>query len=203
MQPFENVDSARVRYLTVVEATRLVNACDPDFRRLVQAAFVTGARYSELAALLVRDFNADSLTLFVSDNKSGRPRHISLNTEGGKLFTALVAGKPATALIFTRADGVSWKENYHIRPMKEAISRAKLGNEVTFHILRHSWASLAVMNSMPLMVVAANLGHTDTRMVEKHYGHLANSYKTQMIQRHAPTFGIEADSSVTPLKRPA
>jgi hypothetical protein len=32
------------------------------------------------------------------------------------------------------------------------------------------------MNGVPLMVVAKNLGHADTRMVEKHYGHLAPSY---------------------------
>jgi hypothetical protein len=32
------------------------------------------------------------------------------------------------------------------------------------------------MNSMPLLVVAKNLGHRDTRMVERHYGHLAPSF---------------------------
>jgi integrase len=37
---------------------------------------------------------------------------------------------------------------------------------VSFHILRHSWASLAVMAGVPLLVVAKNLGHADTRMVE-------------------------------------
>jgi hypothetical protein len=36
---------------------------------------------------------------------------------------------------------------------------------INFHGLR----SLAVMNGMHLMVVARNLGHVDTRMVEKHY----------------------------------
>jgi hypothetical protein len=43
----------------------------------------------------------------------------------------------------------------------------------SFHALRHTWASLAVMGGVPLLVVAKNLGHVDTRMVEKHYGHLA------------------------------
>jgi len=41
------VAAARVRYLTVAEAKRLLNACNPDFRRLVQAALATGARYGE------------------------------------------------------------------------------------------------------------------------------------------------------------
>src|SRR5262249_47071655 len=46
---FENVTAARVRYLTIAEAQRLINACNPDFRNMVTAALQTGARYSELA----------------------------------------------------------------------------------------------------------------------------------------------------------
>jgi integrase len=45
----------------------------------------------------------------------------------------------------------------------------------SFHILRHTWASLAIMAGAPLMVVARNLGHAAKRMVERHYGHLAPS----------------------------
>jgi len=44
VQPFENVNTARIRYLTVAEAQRLINGCDSDFRLLVQAALETGAR---------------------------------------------------------------------------------------------------------------------------------------------------------------
>lgn len=53
VEPFENVDAARVRYLTVAEAKRLINGCDPDFRPLVQAALQTGARYGELIRLQI------------------------------------------------------------------------------------------------------------------------------------------------------
>jgi hypothetical protein len=54
---------------------------------------------------------------------------------------------------------------------------------------------------MPLFVVAQNqnLGHADTRMVEKHYGHLAPSYVANQVQLFAPRFGIIEDNSVTPL----
>ena len=42
VKPFAKVDEAVVRYLTADEAQRLVNACNADFRRLVQAALLTG-----------------------------------------------------------------------------------------------------------------------------------------------------------------
>ena len=57
VKPFEGADAARVRYLTVVECKRLLNACDPLFRNLVRAALETGARYGELVRLTVADFN--------------------------------------------------------------------------------------------------------------------------------------------------
>ena len=38
------------------------------------------------------------------------------------------------------------------------------------------------MNGVPPIVVAKNLGHSDTRMVEKHYGHLAPSYVADAIR---------------------
>ena len=62
--------------------------------------------------------------------------------------------------------------------------------------MRHTWASLAVMNGTPLMVVAKNLGHSDTRMVEKHYGHLAPSYIADAIRAGAPKFGFKPNNKI-------
>ena len=44
LAPFEQVDVARVRYLSVAEAQRLLNACALDFRLLVRAGLETGCR---------------------------------------------------------------------------------------------------------------------------------------------------------------
>jgi len=84
--------------------------------------------------------------------------------------------------------------------MKEARARAKIAPAITFHILRHTWASLAVMAGVPLMVVAKNLGHSDTRMVEKHYGHLAPSFITEAIRAGAQRGNVKDDKRVVPLR---
>lgn len=70
-----------------------------------------------------------------------------------------------------------------------------------FHQLRHTYASLSLMSGMPLIVLARNLGHKDTRMVEKHYGHLLPSYEDQMIETHAPKFGFGDSSNVVAFRR--
>jgi integrase len=201
VEPFKEADGARVRYLTIAEAKRLLNASDPDFRRLAQAALATGARYGELAALRASDFNPDSGTIHVRTSKSGKGRHIVLNDEGVALFKSLVAGRPGDALLLVKADSSPWSKSHQARPMAEACMRAKIKPAASFHILRHTWASLAVMAGAPLMVVARNLGHADTRMVERHYGHLAPSYIADAIRAAAPKFGIKPERTISSIRQ--
>jgi integrase len=189
VEPFRAVDSARVRYLSVTEAKRLINTSDREFRPLVRAALETGCRYGELIRLEVTDFNPDVGTVFIRQSKSGEPRHVVLTREGAEFFTQVCAGRVGGQLMFVHSDGKPWKSSQQARPIAEACARARIDPPITFHALRHTWASHAVMNGVPLMIVARNLGHVDTRMVEKHYGHLAPSYVADAIRANAPKFG--------------
>ena len=141
VKPFRNVEHARIRYLTVAEARRLINACDAEFRPLVQAALATGARYAELARLEACDFNPDSGTVAIRQSKSGKPRHVILTDEGATLFRRMTAGRPGTSLIFPRTDGTPWGAAHQVRRMADASARAKLTPTASFHALRHSWAT--------------------------------------------------------------
>jgi integrase len=189
VEPFENADAARVRYLSIAESKRLLNACEPDFRKMVRAALETGARYGELTRLEVSDFNPDTGTLAIRVSKTGKPRHVVLTDDGADFFREVCMGRAGSELMFLKANGSTWRKSHQLRPMAEACQRAKIDPPVGFHQLRHTWASLSVMNGVPLLVVAKNLGHTDTRMVEKHYGHLAPSYVADAIRAGAPRFG--------------
>jgi len=42
------------------------------------------------------------------------------------------------------------------------------------------------MRGVALQVIAEVLGHTDTRITQKHYGHLAPSYVAQVIRENLP-----------------
>jgi integrase len=200
LKPFRDVEVARVRYLNVNEAQRLINAADPVFRPLLRAALETGARYGELTRLEVQDFNADAGTLAIRKSKSGKARHVVLTPEGASFFSAHTAGRSGHELMFRHANGNGWKPSEQGRPMREAVERAQISPPIGIHALRHTWASLSVMNGMPLMVVAKNLGHADTSMVERHYGHLAPSFITEAIHAGAPRFGIKPDKKVVPLR---
>jgi integrase len=196
IEPFEEADAARIRYLTIDECRRLINTSQGEFRDLVRAALATGCRYGELAALQVRDFNPDAGTLQIRKSKSGKGRHVVLNDEGIALFTRLASGRPGVELMLRKANCDRWGKSNQFRPMADACERAKIDPPANFHCLRHSYASHAVMAGAPLIVVARNLGHADTRMVERHYGHLSQSYVADAIRAAAPRFGIKEDGDV-------
>jgi integrase len=201
VEPFEEADAARVRYLTLDECRRLINAGEGGFRELVQAALLTGCRFGELAALRVHDLNLDAGTLHVRTSKSGKGRHVVLTDEGVEFFAALAAGRSGAEILLRKSDGGRWMKSNQSRPIAITCNRAKIEPPVNFHALRHSYASHAVMAGAPLLVVARNLGHSDTRMVEKHYGHLSASYVAEEIRRAAPRLGIAGENKVTPMAR--
>jgi len=203
VKPFKSVDAARVRYFELNECRRLVGACDEDFGELVQGGLHTGARYGELARLEPADYDANVGTVAVRRSKSGKPRYIVLTDEGRAFFGALVRRASNRQFLFVRADGEPWKKSWQHRPMRAACKAANI-RPAGYHTLRHTWASHAVMKGVPLLVVAKQLGHRDTRMVERHYGHLAPDFIADVIRKGAPQFGITSDNErpadVVPLR---
>jgi integrase len=201
VKPFKGVNVARKRYLEIAETKRLINACQGDFRLLVQAALITGARYGELARLKVEDFKRASRTLEIKTSKSGKGRHVYLTEEGAAFFAQLCAGRPGNATMLHRGCGEPWGRSHQFLPMQAACKRANITPPISFHGLRHTWASHAVMSGeISLQVAAQALGHRDTRMVEEHYGHLAQSYVADAIRKGSPRFGFKPDKKIVVMK---
>jgi integrase len=210
VKPYRGTTKARIRFLTVEEQTRLVNVCPYDFRQLVQGALYTGGRYGELARATVQDFDATGGTLFLvgKGTGEGKPRRVVLTEEGQAFFQEHTAGRSAGELIFERAElkrrkhearGQAWGHSEQARYMTAACATAGL-EALTFHELRHSYASMLVNAGCPLVYVAAQLGHSDTRMVEKHYGHLAPTALAESVRALMPKLGFAGVARVTPLK---
>jgi integrase len=147
----------------------------------------------------VADFSHNSGTVAVRKSKSNKVRHINLTEDGVTFFRSITAGRPGNSFLFLKDNREPWKKDHQKEPLSKANERAAITPPINFHGLRHTWASHAVMNGVPLMVVAKNMGHTDTRMVEKHYGHLAPSYVADAIRAGAPRFGVETPNNVVAL----
>ena len=200
VKPFREADAPTVRYLSAPECVRLFNACEPSFRLIVQGALMTGCRYGELTRMRAADFTPSSGRITVRHSKAGKPRHVALNAEGIELFERLTIGRASNELIFRRADEKPWGISHQQRRLGEASRRAKIDPLATFHILRHTYASALAMRGAPMGVIAAQLGHSDTRMTERHYAHLAPSYVSDTVRNALPSLGIVFDTNVMPLR---
>lgn len=190
VKPFPKVDEPRIRFLSDTEATRLVNACQPELRMLVRAALLTGARYGELTALAVHDVILRTKQVYIAQSKSGRPRHVPLNPEGIDLYRKAIAGKTGDALVFTRPNGKPWGKNHHVRPLIEACEAAKITPPISFHELRHTYASHLAQNGVELLTISKLLGHADTRITSKHYAHLADRTLAAAVT-NLPSFKVD------------
>jgi len=198
VKPFREASAPKIRYLDHTEAQRLVNACESDFRPLVQCALLTGCRYGEIVTFRVGDFDRDAGTVSVRASKAGRPRHVVLTEDGITLFERHGAGKAGTAPVFTRSGGGLWGRSHQHRPLREACRRAGVDPPASFHILRHTYATHLLQAGAPLPVIAANLGHSDTRMTERHYAHLVPSHVAQVIRATMPRLGLVEPTAVVP-----
>jgi integrase len=198
VKPFRDASAPKIRYLSHAEAQRLVNACDLGFRPLVQCALLTGCRYGEIVDFQAGDFNRDAGTVSVRVSKAGRTRHVVLTEDGVTLFERHVAGKAGAALVFMREDESRWGRSHQHRPLREACHRAGIDPPASFHILRHTYATHLLQAGAPLPVIAANLGHADTRMTERHYAHLIPSHVAQVIRATMPKLGLLEPNRIVP-----
>lgn len=187
LRAFRNVDTPRERWLKPDEVRALLRACDTEFEPLVRAALYTGCRYGELCRALVRHYDVALEALLIPASKSGKWRHVFVHAEAAAFFEATCRGREPDERLFTRGDPPRpWGRAHQIRPMADACRRGRIEPPISFHGLRHTYASLAVQSGMALVALARNLGHADTRMVEKHYGHLSDRYMREQVRQFAP-----------------
>src|SRR4029077_10743261 len=194
VRPFRGVDKPRVRSFDLQEIQRLLEVCQPDFRRLVLGALLTGARYGELIAIRVKDVGED----FVSVSGKTGARVIFLNEEGSCFFSALAAGGAGEELLLLRDDCGPSLRSHQMRRMADAIALAKIPPPANFHILRHTYASHYLMARGSLEGLARQFGHADTRMTIRAYAHLASSWRSAEAKAAAPSFGLD---TVTPSRQ--
>ena len=129
----------------------------------------------------VADFQRDSGTLLVRTSKAGKMRHIELTAEGLEFFNEITAGRPGAICCFTATAllGESHINNARFRSLPRRTDHTR---GIVSHAAPHPRLSDDHGRGAP-DGRGANLGHADTRMVEKHYGHMATSY---VARRSAP-----------------
>ena len=170
------------RFLSREEIARLHRALDAEAgkRRRQQADIIrllllTGCRRGEILGLRWSEVRDEMLAL--ADSKTG-PRRVPLNARARRILDRQPRGGP---FVFPSPRDPS-------RPRGGTLSlwyrvRREAGIEdVRLHDLRHTHASHAVMNGVPVPVVSRMLGHSSVRMTLR-YAHLGDREIEEAAER--------------------
>lgn len=142
---------------------------------VVLVAMNTGLRRGELLSLRWSDIDLGmgGLTVRAESAKSGKPRHVPLNSEALRLLTQWRRQASSGEQVFPIADvKTAWRSLMH---------RANI-EKFRFHDLRHHFASKLVMRSVDLNTVRELLGHSDLKMTLR-YAHLAPAHLAEAVSR--------------------
>lgn len=175
-------DNSRTRFLSHEEIKRLLAACRastwPRLHLLVSMALVTGARKSELLGLHWRDIDLERGEATLGRTKNDAPRVLPLTPGVVAELAEIRAG--ASSLVFpgTRYPDRPFSVN---GPFGRALVAAGIRG-VSFHVLRHSCASLLARSGASLLEIGDVLGHKTASMTRR-YSHLATSHKAALVTR--------------------
>jgi integrase len=172
-------DNQRQRYLTRSEAETLLEELAKRSRDLYDMAAMSlysGVRAGELFNLTWScvDFENDAVTLL--DTKNSKTRTVFLNDKSRAILKARTPGKPNDLVFPARGGGkiiqISDAFNRAVAKLKMNEGVEDRRQKVTFHTLRHSFASWLVKDGTDLFTVKELLGHADYKMTSR-YSHIA------------------------------
>ena len=189
----------KARFLSADEVTRVMAATPGAYRFAVAAGVLAGLRIGELVHLRpALDVDLEHGLIMVQEREGWQPK-------GGMRREVPM---PAELLAIARRHLERYASPHYMMPSPYAADgdvpmtdetvnehferivtdaglvygrKEPLG--VTYHTLRHTFASHLVMDGVDLKTVSRLMGHTTTKQVEKTYGHLSPEHRRAAVQR--------------------
>lgn len=199
-------EKTRKRYLTESEAERVLEAAPASFRAAIALGLFAGLRVGEVDMLRVgTDVDMDRGTIYVQARDGWTPKyrknrevpissllephletHFAQHGGGPYLFPGRAAGAP------------SGRSNMFLmfrRTIDDAgLTRGRrTADAVTFHTLRHTFASWLVMDGADLFTIARLMGHSTTKQIEDTYGHLSPGHRLATVEMMASRWANRAN----------
>ena len=157
---------------------------------IVRLLLLTGCRKGEIVRLRWSEVRGDALEL--ADGKTG-PRRVPLNGQARRILERQPRGE--SPFVFPSPLDASRPRCGDLRLWYRVRREAGI-EDVRLHDLRHTHASHAVMNGVPVPVVSRMLGHSSARMTLR-YAHLGDREVEEAAERIgraiAAVIGLEKD----------
>ncbi|MFN8037598.1 MAG: site-specific integrase [Acidimicrobiales bacterium] len=190
-----------VRFLDETQVVELGDQIHDRYEAMIYVGSYGGFRIGELCALRIDDIDWDRGHIRVDEGLTdvdGLVKFEDPKTERAfrtvpmadlalehlrRHIDRLVDEDDSQALLFTSPEGgILRPTNWRARFFNPAVKAAKL-TPLTPHDLRHTAASLFISAGANPWMLAEVLGHTDTRMIDRVYGHLFEKDREELRKR--------------------
>jgi len=174
-------------FLTFEEADALVDGADGIWRNMIALGLMTGLRQGELLGLKWDDIDFENGLLVVRRTvhrgtigtpKNNKFRSVSLCDHAIVALNELKHRKGSW--VFSNDYGMPLTDGQCKWPLIRAYTRAGI-QKVTWHMLRHTFASHLVMGNVPIIAVQELLGHATLDMTLR-YSHLSPGFAKNEVQ---------------------
>lgn len=189
--PFEAVKLPKVRaqktrYLSPDEEKLLCTKIGPDYAPWVRLAILTGMRRGEQFGLKWIDVDLEHSLLCLPSTKTGGVQYVHLNEEAKGILRRRMSEQ------MNRGRCGEWvfpsenpsrhldEDNFYGRVFLPAVREVKL-EDVTWHTLRHTFASRLAMSGQNSSTIAELLRHSGLDLVRR-YAHLSPSHLRNAVE---------------------
>jgi integrase/recombinase XerD len=148
-------------------------------RALLETGYATGMRVSEVTRLLITDLDSGRMAIRVDQGKGRKDRYVMLSPSLLETLRAYWRESKPMGYLFP---GLGGTKPLCVSAAQKAFGRARLmagiQKPVSFHTLRHSFATHLIENGTSVRTIQALLGHRSLQTTER-YMHLAQNYLHQ------------------------
>lgn len=163
------------------EVSRLLAAAESlRDRALLEMAYATGMRLGEVTHLLVRDIDSGRMVIRIDQGKGRKDRYVMLSASLLRTLREYWRTSKPRLYLFP---GLGGKKPLCDSGAQKAFNRARdragIKKRVSFHTLRHSFATHLLEDGVNVRRIQALLGHRSLETTER-YTHVAENYLNQM-----------------------
>jgi len=181
----------RERFLSTDEANNLLEALKARSQQIHDMALLslhTGMRFGEIAGLKVHDIDLTNGLISISDPKNKKPRKAYMTGAVKAMLDARILKEAkSNDLIFPDETGEKMK--YVSKTFPRTVNDLGLNNgvddsrqKITFHSLRHTFASWLALQGETIQTISELLGHKTLQMTMR-YSHLTPDHRKAAIGR--------------------
>jgi len=194
---FPRINNARERFLSPEEASQLLTELhrrSPLVASMAILSLYGGLRLGEIFNLRWKDVDRVNRIIQILDSKSGEARPAFITAPIESVLEELVPGEPEDYLFKsrkgTKISGLSKSFDRAVEVLGLNAGITDRRQRVTFHTLRHTFASWGVMSGAPIYVMSKCLGHKTASMTER-YAHLAPESQREVFSAVAAHFSSD------------